>query len=169
MSAILKIRRLLEPDVRTSRLLDPELTVIPTSGASSEAIQAVETVLPRPLSTGHRELLLTWNGLNLDVLRVFGVPPTAPGILDLLSFQQLVPPGRGYIAIGNDPSGFLYFEHPSGLVSSFDHDGGTVSAVAVSVHDFIDNFVFGQGADRFLGREWLEELRALRLTDRPGA
>ncbi|MFZ3320756.1 MAG: SMI1/KNR4 family protein [Usitatibacter sp.] len=164
MTAVSKIQRLLTPPVRAARLISQDLSTIPAAGASAEALRSLESKLQRPLSAQHRDLLMTWNGLDLDVIRIFGVPPVVKGIYDLLEWQELVPEGEGNIAFGGDPSGFLYFESKSGSVLSSDHDGGETKVVASCINEFIDEVVFGARGDSFLGEEWLNELRALGLS-----
>jgi hypothetical protein len=164
MTAVSKIQRLLTPSVRAARLISQHLSAIPATGASAEALRSAESKLQRTLSAQHRDLLLTWNGLDLDVIRIFGVPPLTQGIKNLLEWQELVPEGKGNIAFGGDASGFLYFESLDGSVLSWDHDGGEIKVMASCINEFIDEVVFGSRGDSFMGEEWLSRLRALGLT-----
>jgi hypothetical protein len=164
MTAVGKIQRLLTPSVRAARLISPELSTIPAAGASAEGLRRLESKLKRPLSAQHRDLLLTWNGLDLDVIRIFGVPPVVQGINDLLEWQELVPEGEGNIAFGGDPSGFLYFENRNGTILSWDHDGGGIEVRAPCINEFIDEVVFGARGESFMGEEWLNRLRTFGLT-----
>lgn len=164
MTAVSKIERLLAPSVRAPRLISNHLSTVPETGASAEALRSVESKLQRPLSAQHRALLLTWNGLDLDVIRIFGVPPVTQGIKDLLEWQELVPAGKGNIAFGDDPSGFLYFESLDGFVLAWDHDGGEIKVMASCINEFIDEVVFGARGDSFMGEEWLSRLQTLGLT-----
>jgi hypothetical protein len=163
MTAITKIDRLLTPSVFGAGLISKDLSTIPSAGASLEAIRRLELQLPRQLSAQHRELLQAWNGLDLDVVRIHGVPPVERGIRDVLKLQQFVPEGAGNIAFGSDPSGFVYFEGADGTVWSWDHDGGAVTQLASCVDVFIDEVVFGGRGDSFAGKEWLDQLRVLGL------
>ena len=163
MSAVTKIRRLLAPEMLAKRLISASLSVIPSNGVQEAGLRRLESQLPRALSMQHRALLSTWNGLNLDVIRIFGVEPVADRIPELIENQTLVPEGSGNIAFGSDPSGFLYFEDAAGSVLSFDHDGGEVKLVASCIDEFIDDIVFGPRADSFMGEDWLIELRGAGL------
>jgi hypothetical protein len=166
MRAVLKIREVLEPRVRKSRLLIESMTVVPSAGATPELLARFDRELPRPLSDSHRALLSVWNGIDLDVLRILGVPPTEKGIRPITDCQGFIPaePGfAGAIAFASDPSGYVYFELPDGSVYSWDHDGGNTTRIASTVDDFIENVVFGARGAEFAGEKWLHELQARGL------
>jgi len=167
MTAVSKIRELLSPRVRQSDLLSENLTVVPSRGATLESLSRLEQELPRPLSESHRALLSLWNGLDLDVVRILGVPPVEDGITPITACQGSAsedPLLAASVAFASDPSGFVYFELPDGRVYEWDHDGGDTRIVASNIDEFIDHLVFGGRAAEFAGEEWLVELRALGLT-----
>ena len=166
MTAVTKIRELLSPSVHASGLLSHELTHVPSMGVTAEHLAREERALPRPLSESHRALLSVWNGIDLDVIRIFGIPPVERGIRPITQWQRFVPEDpkfAGAIAFACDPAGFLYVELPDGSVHSSDHDGGDTQQIASSIDEFIEEVVFGQRATEFGGEEWFKELRALGL------
>jgi hypothetical protein len=163
MSAVSKIREVLDPRVRTSRLLIESLTVVPSAGATPKLLARFDRELARPLSEAHRAVLSVWNGINLDVIRILGVPPTEKGIPPITDCQGLIPAGPRYagaIVFASDPSGFIYFELPDGSVHSWDHDGGNTELIASTIDDFIGHVVFGARGAEFAGEKWLHDLQA---------
>jgi hypothetical protein len=166
MTAVSKIRELLSPRVRASGLLIRDLIHVPSVGVTPEHLASVEPALPRPLSESHRAILSVWNGIDLDVIRILGIPPVERGILPITKWQGFVPDGPEFsnaIAFACDPAGFLYVELPDGSVHSSDHDGGGAKRIASSIDEFIEDVIFGKRATEFAGDEWLQELRALGL------
>jgi len=143
-----------------SNLLIKELTVIPRKGASLDEIEEEENFTIRPLSPQHRELLQTWNGIDLDVIRFYGCGEMEHTLKSLRD-QQIFLPGaiQKGIIIGSDPSGFLYIEDEKGSISYFDVDGGEILKIAFSLDDFICNYLFGTRAKEFGGEEWEMELK----------
>jgi hypothetical protein len=158
MHCLETLKRVLSEPVMSSGLLTRELVVV-SSPATATQLSALESALPRPLSALHRELLLSWNGLDLDVVRFFGAPPVQSDIVPLPEGQALIPAAHpGWVAIGSDPAGFLYAEDDSGAVWSVDHDGGAELRLASSLDEFIGSYIFGQRAAEFGGASWREDL-----------
>jgi hypothetical protein len=141
-------------------LLIPELTIVPPRGATEDEIREEVAVLRKSLCTDHLAILRHWNGIALDVLRLFGCG-AATGRLGSLKDFQLAAALRstGGIVVGTDPSGYLYVQTADQLIYSFDSDGGSVKLLAKNFDDFIDRLVFGADAGEFAGPEWLRELR----------
>ena len=141
-----------------SGILQEELTTIPERGATSEEIAGEELLLDRSLSEQHKDILRKWNGLDLDVLRLFGCGQSE---IPRISHFQFDFPGRppGCVVIGSDPSGFLYFEDGRGNIWSCDTDGGSTNLLAKDLNDFFSRLVFGRDASRFAGDEWAEDIR----------
>jgi hypothetical protein len=81
MSAISTIARVL--DNLSEGPLMRSMVWVPSRGATKEELVAEDRMLPRPLSTCHRGLLKRWNGICLDMLRLFGAGHTHPRIKPL--------------------------------------------------------------------------------------
>lgn len=157
MRAVETIRKVLD-----CGLLEPTLVRVASRGAVDRQVVACETAMGCSISPELRTILFTWNGLDLDVIRLFGAPPLEEGLQSLGSVKP--PAGlAGGVAIGSDPSGFVYFEATDRSVWSWDHDGGRVERLADGVDDFLGSVVFGSGAAHFLGDDWLTELRRRHL------
>ncbi len=158
MQSLNIIQRILSEPVISSGLLARSLVVV-SPPALPEDLDALEERLPRKLSLFHRQFLLSWDGLDLEVIRFFGASKAAGGITLLSKAQLLLPPGHsGWIAFASDPSGFLYAEEEQGAVWSIDHDGGSVVKVAPSLDEFITNYLFGLDAAKFGGESWYDDL-----------
>ena len=115
--------------------------------------------MPRRLSELHRQLLLAWNGLDLEVVRFFAAPPARIGITPLPKAQALIPSAHpSWIAVASDPAGFLYTEDERGSVWSVDHDGGAEKRLASSLDEFIGGYIFGERSAEFGGESWHSDL-----------
>jgi hypothetical protein len=158
MGAVQVITRALE-----SGVLSPNLLYVPAGGASPEMIREEEGALRRPLSRQHKEVLTRWNGINLDVLTLYGCGVTPRQIGRLSAYQRLDPWLVEGIAFGSDPAGFIYVEEDAGNILCLDHDGGEIERVAANLNDFFGRYVFGEDAHLFGGDEWKEQLRAAGL------
>ena len=158
MQGIDIIKRILSEPVISSGLLARDL-IAAGPPASSDGVATLERRLPRRLSRFHRQLLLTWDGLDLDVVRFFGVSPVRDGGASLLDAQSLVPVGHpSWIAFASDPAGFLYAEDEHGVIWSIDHDGGEAARAASSLDEFICSYIFGTRAAEFGGDSWHDDL-----------
>lgn len=154
-SAVQVITRALD-----SGVLAPDLSYVPAEGASAEMIAKEERALGRRLSPQHVAVLRRWNGLDLEVLRLYGCGDVPPRIRRLAENQWPDEwPVEGII-IGSDPAGFMYLEDSAGNILSLDHDGGEVKTLASGVDDFFGRLVFGEDAHLFAGDDWKEELRS---------
>jgi hypothetical protein len=156
----------IERVLKTS-VLSPGLSVIPEQGASQANCDEEERLLPRPLSPAVRRVLSRWNGLDLDVVRLYGCGSVARGI-KRLSAHQLVEADElrdldEPMVIGSDSSGFVYIEDAQGRVWSLDTDGGELTRLADSLDDFLGRVVFGEGAEAFAGSQWAQTLRRAGL------
>ena len=163
MTATEKLRLILSPTVMESGLLIKDMTFIPEQGATAESIAELEAALPRPLLPEHRELLTTWNGLSLDVVKILAATDNQERIQSILSAQDWVPAENGNVAFAIDPSGFLYFQSTNGQVWSSDHDGGEITLLASCINAFVSDYLSGAQADRFMGEAWLAKLQQLGL------
>lgn len=166
MNAVSKIREVLNPKVLKSRLLIENLIAVPSAGATPPLLARFDRELPRPLSEMHRAVLSVWNGIDLDVIRILGVPPAENGIATITDCQRFVPVEPRYasaIAFASDPSGYIYFELPDGSVHSWDHDGGDTQQIASTIDDFICHVVFGARGEEFGGKQWFQELQLCGL------
>ena len=148
--------------VLASGVLNGNLVVLPPNGATSEELAAAEQELGRPLSDTHRAILRRWNGIDLDVIRLYGVGVVVPGIRPLVAAQLNWETLPGLV-IGSDPAGFVYLEGADGQALVYDTDGGGVKAVASDLDELFSRYVFGCNAATFGGAEWLAELQRAGL------
>ena len=166
MSAVSKIQSLLTEEILASGLFARTMIQVPVAGATDKAIEDLERALPRSVSAAHRAILCRWNGLDLDVVRILGVPPVEPGFKTILDFQPLIESDTRLstgVVFATDPSGFLYIEKSDGSIYSVDHDGGEITFCASTVDEFFDVLVFGNRSSEFLGHQWLYTLQRLGI------
>jgi len=140
-------------------LLSGDLITVPSRGATEAEIAEAEKALGRKLSSSHRSLLQSWNGLDLDVIRFYGSGSVSSGIRNLTNEQLTEGLSEGDIVIGSDPAGFIYVEEPGGRIRRFDSDGGSQETIASDLDDFLERLVFGDDAAQFAGEAWRGELR----------
>lgn len=164
MAAVETIERVLAAQAAGADLFVESLTQVPQRGATEEEITKEAQALGRAPSPEYLALLRRWNGLDLDVVRFFGVGPCERG-LSRLSEEQERAPGAApsMLVIGADPSGFTFLESAEGAIFQFDHDGGSLAHLADSFDLFVAEVLFGRRAGEFLGEEWLAQLRAVQL------
>ena len=145
--------------VLNSNVLDKNLITIPEKGADNIDILEEEKKLPRSLSPFHKKLLSKWNGIDLEVIRFYGVG-NSPGIHGSLIENQYTISNtiEMGIVVGSDPAGFIYIEDKDYKIHMLDIDGGNCEIVASSLDDLIVNFIFGVRAKEFGGDEWFCEL-----------
>ena len=159
MSAVDRIRAVLD-----ARLLLPELTIVPTRGATDDELQAEESLLGRRFCEDHALLLKAWNGIALEVVRFFGCGVLARDVGRLLDLQlKAVDIAAGAIVIGSDASGFVYFQLCDGRVFTMDTDGGEIEESASNLDDFVERLVLGPDAALFAGQDWLDQLRTASI------
>ena len=135
-----------------------DLTTIPKSGASKGDIAALKDVLPRAISKQHEQLLLKWNGADLDVIRIYGCQNVEAN-LSFIAEKQFENPINGGIAFGDDPTGFIYLEADDGKVYSLDTVSGNTQELASDLEDFFSRLLFGEDASLFGGDDWKAELQ----------
>ena len=147
--------------VLSSNLLIPEMKYAPPNGASTEELAALDKSLSRSLSQSHKDILERWNGLNLDVVRIYGATPTKGEIEGLINIhEEALINQEGYIVFGGDPAGFIYAEDSEGQVWTYDYKCDNLTLIAQSMDDFFQNYLFGLGAAAFAGDSWVDELKA---------
>ena len=150
---------IIEKAIRSGVLIEG-LTVIPDNGATDIEIAQEESKLPRRLSEQHKALLRRWNGMNMDVMRLYGCINVHPELRQLSDAQTDMFSGvSNYIVFGDDPSGFMYAENGGGVIYSVQVSTGDVKELANSLDDFFERLVFGKDAKEFGGIDWEEELR----------
>lgn len=159
-TAIEVIERVLSSDVLT-----PGLMIVPPTGANEAMISECEVSVGRVFSGAHRRLLNRWNGLDLEVIRVFGCAPDDGEIVDLASAQIRVDAVAGAVTFASDPAGFAYIEDTKGSIYSVDSDGGAIQCLASDLDAFFGRVVFGPEAATFGGDHWQEELEAAGLLE----
>lgn len=158
MTAIEIIERALE-----SKVIKNSLTYVPDRGATSEELSILSKDLPRFLSESHLSILKKWNGINLDMVRLYGASPSQElrGLSETQYGPLLYFPDA--IIFGDDPSGFVYAERSDGKIFALDSSSGGIEIVATSLDDFFTRLVFGEDADQFAGDEWLSEVKRAGL------
>lgn len=162
MSAIERIQAVLD-----ARVLVPQLMVVPTTGAMESEIDNEQLLLGRSFCADHVEILRRWNGIGLEVVRLFGCGDSAGQSGRISALQFISGYGvEGAIAVGADPSGFIYIQLADQRLFSLDSDGGEVTQVAKDLDDFFERLVFGTDASSFAGEEWLADLRSAGIIDK---
>jgi len=154
MTSVEIIEQVLASDVLTKALVHT-----PTSGVDDDDLEQLSARLNRPLSSMHKNILGKWDGINLDVIRIYGVNSNVPGVKKIISSQSFSPASDA-IVFADDPSGFIYSEARDGVIFSIDSASGEVIEKALDIDDFFTRVVFGRDADEFLGDQWLKELKA---------
>lgn len=159
MSAVSCIELILRSD-----LLVADLIEVPSSGLTERELLEAGEMLARPLSIQHRDLLSRWNGLDLEVVRVFGYGDRAIGRRRIEALQKgvLVEALVQAIVFADDPAGFAYAEAQDGSIYSAQASELEARRVADSVNDFFEGFVFGPRAAIFGGEEWAIAVSAVR-------
>ena len=141
--------------VLNSDLLDEDLIDVP--GPSTDLqIKEEESKLQKNISSEYKIFLQNYNGLNLDVIRFYGVGKTDNYIKSLSNSRGDL--GINGIAIGDDPAGFFYIQNLSGHIYSCDSKSGDVKCLSNSFSNFVSDVIFGKDADKFAGSEWKSEL-----------
>ena len=153
--AIDTIRRVL-----ASGLLEPSLLYVPKSGATELELQQLNELLSRHLSAQHAALLRVWNGINLDVIRLYGATSDQGELRTLSESQNAGFPDATTIAVGDDPSGFIFGERADGCIVTLDTKNDSIKVTASDLNTFLCHTVFGLGAEQFAGSDWANELRA---------
>jgi|SRR5215471_12440108 len=158
MKAIPLIKRVLKTD-----LLEPALVTVPVRGATQLELAREEQAVGSPFSSQLRALLAEWNGLDLEVVRVYGCVEAPP--LRRISDEQAWVRGsdwweRGLVVFGSSPAGFAYAQSADGAIVQVDYKSWTEKKrLAVDLESFLVDYVFGSEAKAFGGEEWVGELR----------
>lgn len=143
----------------SSNVLLEDMTVIPRLGSNDSDIQREEFFLPRPLSNKHVALLKKWNGINLDVIRLYGCGNVHEELKSLSSCQTgVLSELEGNVVFGDDPAGFMYAEKDDGTILSVQTSSGEIKEIAQNMDDFFERLIFGKDARKFAGKDWEEEL-----------
>lgn len=124
--------------VLMSGILMRELMFIPDRGATEIEISDEESKLPRKLSEQHKNVLKHWNGINMDILRIYGCKNLYPELCRL-SESQLddLTEIDNCIVFGDDPSGFIYAEDFEGAIYSILTSTGDIKKLAIDLDDFL--------------------------------
>lgn len=146
-----------------SKILISGLPFIPERGATLDEIKQEELQISRNFSTYLKTFLEKWNGIDLDVIQIYCCGITSNRIYRIADeqFEELI--SKGLITIGSDSAGFVYLESEKAEIYSFDTDGGEIVFQAENLEVFFTDLVFGQNADKFLGKKWKEELQTYNL------
>jgi len=100
-----------------------------------------------------------WNGMNLDVIRLYGCGDVHPELKRLSASQSgVLAEGAGNIVFGDDPSGFMCAEKGDGIILSVQVSTGEVKEVAFDIDDLFERYIFGKDVKEFGGEDWVEEL-----------
>ncbi len=139
-----------------SNLLIKELVTIPDS-ADVGSIMEEQKIIGKKFSNEHIELLKHYNGIDLDVIRFYGVGVTIKPIKRLARNQDDL--DSEYIAIGDDPAGFTYIQDKAGKIYSIDSEAGEIKYLTSSLSELITCYIFGKDASQFGGKDWEDELK----------
>jgi hypothetical protein len=151
-------------NVLGAELLIPDMVRLPKSGASDNDINIAEANLQRPLSDQHKTLLRRWNGIGLDVIRIYGCGNSNKSISDIVKRQHgLLSEYKGYICFADDPAGIMYAESDNGQIFSAHATDISIKKIADNIDDLISNLIFGKRAALFAGEEWVDELKEAGL------
>lgn len=162
MRAITVIEKVLDK-LNAGPLLQ-SMVYVPGRGATHDELSAEDRLLPRKMSARHRDLLMRWNGINLDMVKIYGVGQTDARIKRLsrcqLDISQDFP---GWVVFASNPAGFVYAEGPDGVVHTYDTQAfsspsGAEKMVASDIDDFFSRFVFGSDSDEFCAGDWKRRL-----------
>ena len=156
----MRAKDIIERALNSSYLMEEleGLIVVPKAGATDEVIKEEENLIKRKLSKQHKDILKKWNGINLEVVRLYGCG-SVDEELDRLSDKQMQGlTNKGQIVIGSDPSGFIYLESFGGAVSVYDPEGDEIREIARDLDDFFCRLVFGKDAREFAGEDWETDL-----------
>lgn len=148
-------------EVLKSGVLIPELCTIPEEGISEDYLRAHNYFDNDIISKNSQyiELLKKWNGIDLDIIRIFGTNKNNT------SQEIRFDPELSLLLVASDPAGFLYGMDKKGCIYSIDTKSNVKQQVAESFDDFIVNFIFGTKSEEFLGKEWRMELEAAGIID----
>lgn len=147
-----------------SSLLIKDLTFIPSRGATMEEIKNEEKYLSHNLLPQHVNFLRNWNGIDLDIIRIFGCGVVEGSLETLRDNQDYMPLSfKDGVIFASDPSGFLYIENSQREIFYLDTDGGEIEKICSSFGDFIDKYLFGIHADIFFGKEWHNQLMESKI------
>jgi hypothetical protein len=141
-----------------SKVLIESLILIPKVGATLDEIKEEESLLGKPFSDYHKTLLRKWNGMDLDIIRIYCCGKPSNRIKRIFEEQINQLNSQGFIVFGSDPSGFIYLENDKAEIFSFDTDGGELEFLAKNLDEFFTNLVFGVHSDKFLGEDWKNSL-----------
>ena len=149
--------------VLASGLLHAQHVRVPTRGATSRDLAAMDAALARPLSEAHRRLLTRWDGLNLGAMQVFG-SQERDGLRSLVKEQSKLPwlvPGAIVFADAmrfsprDDANGIGkllgLLETEDGAVHALDCDSGELTWLAEDLDDCFARVLFGVDASGGLG------------------
>lgn len=160
MNAVTLLEKLTSPGILETGALIRELIHVPRRGATEEEIREEESKAGRPFSEAYRRFLRRWNGMNLDVIRLFGMGDVDSGV-ERWAHGWVPEHIPHLLAIGSDPAGFVYAEDSDGAVYSIDHDGGEVSCVARDFDNFVVDYVFGKDSAYFGGVDWARDVNEI--------
>lgn len=149
------------PKLLSTELLIKSLVFISPNGATLEEINADESKIGMSISKSYRQFLHRWNGLDLDVIRFFGVGNVNSRIKNLAEQQDDFLLNDGIIFLASSPTGFLFGENREGHIYSFDTDGGEIEFICQDFDSFVTGYLFSKDSDRFMGNEWRESLTAI--------
>lgn len=154
MSAISIVEKVL-----SSELLNSNLILVPDSAVLSEEIEKEESLLNRTFSLQHKKFLQRWNGIDLEVIRLYCCGNQKER-LRRLADEQISSLNQSFLVIGSDSSGFVYLERNTDFqIFVFDTQSDEIKYLADNFDDLFEKVVFGEEAKEFLGEDWFNELR----------
>jgi SMI1-KNR4 cell-wall len=141
-----------------ARVLIESLMLVPDKGATSDEIKQEELLIGVTFSKYYKSFLERWNGIDLDIIRIYGCGDSLNRIRRISNEQTEELALQKLIVFGSDPSGFIYVENEKGEIFSFDSDGGELEFLSKNLNIFFADLVFGKDSNRFMGDDWKKEL-----------
>lgn len=157
MTAVTTIEKVIQ-----SGILNRNLSEIPKNGADFTQLAELEDSLPRAISKMHKQILGAWDGLNLEVIRIYGAGLSVPSVGRLIESQRYAVT-EDMIVFADDPAGFIYMEGGDGSVYSLDSKTSNLKRVAFNLDEFFGDKVFGKDAEEFMGDWWFGLLKDFNL------
>ena len=142
-----------------SDLIIKELCFIPKQGVSVLGLEKWNFFKDygQENSSSYILFLKKWNGIDIDVIRFFGVSSNEN--IPEIKFDQ----EHSLLIIASDPAGFLYGMDNEGKIYSLDTESNTKKLIAPSFDDFILQFVFSSTSQDFLGIDWCLQLKEIGI------
>ncbi|WP_428001387.1 hypothetical protein [Acidovorax sp.] len=157
MTAVRTIDKIIQ-----SGILNRDLSEIPKNGADFTQLAELDNGLPRAISKMHKQILVAWDGLNLEIIRIYGAGLSVASVKRLIESQRYAVT-EDMIVFADDPAGFIFMEGGDGSVYSLDSKTSNFERIAFNLEEFFADKVFGKDAEEFMGDYWFGRLKDFNL------